>query len=212
MAPKIGSQRHRINGTSEGTSKGRPRSQLLVPKCGAMPTADAHSRPQTKQNKQVGRLFFALVDFSVLVSFSFFRGLLTREREGRQGVEAGGGGRRAQLCATTREAKTGNNNRVFLLALYTTSQLVRIDFPEHKHNGFPRRGLLGGTGGWGPSMGGAGEVRGAGAWVMPHLIVLWKMSPLWGERGGRVPGCAHWDSLARLHRHLVPRPTPFQRA
>jgi hypothetical protein len=35
-------------------------------------------------------------------------------------------------------------------------------FPEH--NGLTRRGLLGGTSGWGPSTG-AGEVRGADGWV-----------------------------------------------
>jgi hypothetical protein len=69
-----------------------------------------------------------------------------------------------------------------------------------EHNGPPRRGLLGGTSGWRPSTGGLGRsgdpVAGSPTHpAMPNLIVLWKMSPLWGEgRGGaglRAQGPVH---------------------
>jgi hypothetical protein len=53
-------------------------------------------------------------------------------------------------------------------------------FPEH--NGLPRRGLLGGTSGWGPSTGELGRsgepvVGSSTHLVMPNLIMLWKRVP-----------------------------------
>jgi hypothetical protein len=102
------------------------------------------------------------------------------------------------------------------MAIYrqiTTSQLVRVVFQSTmgSHEGAFSAEPAGGasTGGLGRS--GEPVVGSPTHPVIPHLIMLWKMGPR-GARGGRVPGCAHWDSLARLHRPLAPRPPPFQRA
>jgi hypothetical protein len=125
-----------IRGNYELARTGRPHSQLRVPTCGGMSTADARG---TYPKKEVeSRSVACCLDlFLVLVFLGYFLGAPWI----CLGLDL-------DSASCSHDVSTGQNR-----------------FPEH--NGLPRRGLLGGTSGWGPSTGGGWGGQGS-QWLGPR--------------------------------------------